>query len=126
MEVETRLPLLSHHFDHIQGRFAPEKTFSLFHLHPSTFLPGHPLVEPNPKDDGAEHQDNCLRGHLGILASTLPATLHHLLEVGHDALHLAGGLMGEVSIIPFNPRSSPSSPLCSWCPWVLLKISSSP
>ena len=60
----------------------------------SNFLPGCPLVEPESKDDGDEHQDDRLRGHLGVPAPALPPALHHLLEVGHHTLTPAGGLVG--------------------------------
>ena len=87
MEVEICLPRLSHHLDFLQGRFLP--------LHfSSNSLPGCPLVEPESKDDGDEHQDDRLRGHLGVLAPALPPALHHLPEVGHHTLAPAGGLVG--------------------------------
>ena len=54
------------------------------------FLPGRPRVKPESKDDGDEHQDDGLRGHLGVPDPALPPALHHLLGVGHYAFTPAG------------------------------------
>ena len=87
------------------------------------FPPGRPLPEPEFNDDGGEHQDDGLRGHLGVPPPALPPALHHLLEVRHHALAPAGGLVGTGIRDPLLFRLSPSLPLCSWCLWVRLKIS---
>ena len=55
------------------------------------FLPGRPRVKPEFKDDGDEHPDDGLRGHLGVPAPARPPALHHLLEVGHYAFTPTGG-----------------------------------
>ena len=83
---------------------------------------GRPLPEPEFNDDGGEHQDDGLRGHLGVPPPALPTALHHLLEVRHHALAPSGGLVGTGARNPLL-RLSPSSPLCSWSLWVRLKIS---
>ena len=123
MEVETCLPPLPHHPHILQGRLASGKQQLVPVQSPSIYLPGRPLPKPELNDDAGEHQDDGLRGHLGVPPPALPSALHHLLEVGHHALAPAGGLLVGTGVRdPLLFRLSPSLPLCSWCLWVRLKI----
>ena len=123
MEVETCLPCLPHHLDFLQGRVSSSSLFSLRPI----FFQAALLLNPSPRMMG-----------MNIRMTACEATLESLLQLSlqlfiiflrSDTIPslLQVGWLERGSLIAKGLcyRSSPSSPLCSWCLWVRPKTLSS-